>query len=105
MGTMEIGGKNMNRIGTITREGTFIEGSLKQDSWMDRWLVAHEINYDGELTDEICERIKKAFNDHVSNKWKYPGIAMLRTPQRPEVKHVDREKRVLVVEHSTMLCD
>lgn len=95
----------MTHIGTVSKKGTFIQGSHQMDSWMDYWLEAHTINYDGELTEEVCKRIEKAYQDYLNKNWKFPLNAMLRTPQRPHVKHVDVEKRVLVVERSTMMCD
>jgi hypothetical protein len=94
----------MQHLGTISRKGNYVEGSLKQEAWMDRSLSAHTINYDGELTQEICERIVEAYNDFQNKHWKHPGIC-LRTPQKPVAKYVDVENRQLIVEQSSMLCD
>lgn len=92
------------KAGTVARTGRYIKGTYKQEAWMDRWHSAHAINYDGELTDEICEHIVNSYNE-----WQNQNFTVswggLRTSQKPIAQHVDVEKRVLVVEHSEMLAD
>lgn len=94
----------MERQGTVAEKGTYIQGSTRQEPWRDVWLAEHAINSDVELTDEVCDHIVHSFNQWQANNFKIIGGG-LRTVQRPNALYVDREERVLIVEHSSMLCD
>lgn len=88
-------------IGSIARKGEYVKDSLEQTDWMDYWDTAHDIHFDGKLTDEICERIIKAYNRHAVKTHRH--VVSLRTLQLPVAKRVDVENRQLIVENSTML--
>lgn len=96
----------MNRfIGSIARQGKFVDGSLQQHAWNDKYLTAHPIRYDGELTPEVCERAVEAYNKHQAKTFKRDCYPSLRTMERPEAIEVDIESRQLLVENTTTLWD
>ena len=90
--------------GKIAKKGKMIEGTHHQNAWDDTWLTAHPISYDGELTEEVCKAIKKAFYRYHA-KQSYSSWGKLRWMNPPSIKEVDVDNRQLIVHNSQGLCD
>ena len=95
----------MERIGSIAKKGTFVEGSHHMHAYADTVQHAHDIRYDGELTPEICRRIEMAWNTSAHARPKHPSGAALRWDGGSRAVDVDVENRKLIVEYTTCLCD
>ena len=93
--------------GRIIRESQeMVEGSLRQGGWSDTYTESFDIEYNGELTDEVCDAVVEAFkgsNLHVDSDGSSWGA--LRWPLRDRNIRVDRESRKLLVDRGTGLCD
>lgn len=93
------------RIGSIARRGILVEGTHRMNAWDNTFHNAHDIRYDGELTPEICQRIKKAWNASNAARPSSPSGAALRWSGGSKAVRVDVENRKLIVEHTICLCD
>jgi hypothetical protein len=93
--------------GKILRKSSkMVPGTMRQAGWSDSYDESFDIDYDGELTDDVCDAIVKAFeksNLHVSQDGSSWGA--LRWPLRDRDIRVDRENRQLIVTRGTGLCD
>lgn len=82
-----------------------VEGTHKMHAYSDTWNESYDIEYDGELTPDVCNTIVAAFNaspEHCTGsssygklRWDHPDGAIL----------VDVNARQLIVERSTGMCD
>lgn len=90
--------------GGIARKGTVVEGTYKQCAYHDQWDEAHAIRYDGELTPEVCEAIKSAWNKSRINAPE-SSWGKLRWSNGSSAIRVDVENRLLITSHSVSLCD
>jgi hypothetical protein len=84
-----------------------VEGTHKQHAWHDSWEDSIDIEFEGELTPEVCSRIKTAYSNRLSEQRRNRGPfqAALRTPQPDRIKGVDVATRKLILECSVMLSD
>lgn len=83
-----------------------IKGSRKQGGWSDEWDEAFDIEYDGELTDDVCAAIVNAFKGsklHYARSQSSYGC--LRWSLADSNIHVNTETRQLVVTRGQGLCD
>jgi len=90
----------------LRNSGKMVPGSLRQAGWSDNYEESFDIEYDGELTDEVCDAIITAFKGsslHQSRDGSSWGA--LRWPLRDGEITVNRETRQLIVERGTGLCD
>lgn len=78
--------------------------SYMQYAYHDAYSYAHAIEYDGELTPEVCAAIMKAWNGNARNK-PQSSWGMLRWSGGCYAVKVDVENRTLIVEGTTSLCD
>jgi hypothetical protein len=91
--------------GRITRKGTLIEGSYRQNAYDDVWQEAHAIHGDVDLTDpKVVEAIQKAWNNHPSNQ-PTSLYGNLRAAGGNYFNRIDPEARVLITTNSCRLCD
>lgn len=90
--------------GTISKRGERIEGTDRMEAYQDVWEEARPINYDGELTPEVCRAIEKAwkaYNDSLPNGY----TVALRWPSPDRFVRVDVERRAVIVSCAINLCD
>lgn len=88
--------------GTIVKQGKHVK--TMQYDCSDVSYYEHEIKYDGELTPEVCQAIKKAWDSQPLSKPE-SSWGMLRWSAGHYADKVDVERRVLITHSITRLCD
>ena len=83
----------------------FVEGSHKMHSWSDTCNYEYDIEYDGEITTVVAQAVCDAWDKGPEANPKYPTQATLRRNAGEKAIKVDRERRKLITEQTTMLCD
>ena len=83
----------------------FVEGSHKMHSWSDTSEYEYDIEYDGEINAVVEQAICDAWNKGPEANPKYPAQATLRRNAGEKAIKVDRERRKLITEQTTMLAD
>lgn len=92
------------KIKTATRRE--VKGTYKQHAYQDTWHDEMDIEYDGELTSDVCNAICEAYKARVLSKQKHQsGYGQLRWSSPDKLVGVDCEKRTLVLSCSVNLCD
>lgn len=86
------------------KEGKTVEGSYRQNAWDDTCEIAYPIEYNGELTPEVCQAIMKAWNATIYAK-PTSSWGALRWSAGNYANRVDVEKRMLITTSVTRLCD
>ena len=89
----------------LVKSRKMIEGSLRMESYQDVWKDAIDIEYDGELSPEVCKAIEKAFSSSKFMNKAQSGYGALRWSNGDSIVGVDVAKRQLIVESSVSLCD
>ena len=90
--------------GKISRKGVYVEGSLRQNAWDDTSNDEHAIRYDGALTAEVCQAIMKAWDGDRRNG-SSSSYGQLRWSGGDRAMSVDVERRVLITQSVTRICD
>ena len=91
--------------GAIALTGKLVEGTYKQNAWDDTAETEHEIRYTGgELTDEVCNTIRTAWNASKFNE-RESSWGRLRWSNGRSITRFDKARRVAIVFESVSLCD
>ena len=83
-----------------------LEGTYRQHAYADTWVDTYDVEYDGELTDEVCTAVVEAFKGsklHVAHSGSSYGA--LRYPLADSDIHVNWETRKLHFTRGQGLCD
>ena len=89
--------------------GRVVRGSVKylksqQLAWHDDTTCEYDIEYDGELTPEVCQAITKAFNADKRNQ-PTSSWGQLRWSGGETVQSIDVERRKVITSRIVCLCD
>lgn len=90
--------------GRIKKDGTYVEGSLKQFAWHDESLSEHEIIYEGEITDDVEAAIRKAWYNAEENRAE-SSWGKLRWSAGRSIEEIDRQRKVVIALKCTRLSD
>ena len=82
-----------------------VEGSLRMESYQDVWKDSIDIEYNGELTAEVCNAIKVAFEKSKFLGKPSSSYGALRWSNGDRVVGVDTVKRQLIIESAVGICD
>lgn len=82
-----------------------VPNSLRMESYQDVWQESIDIEYDGELSPDVCQSIAKAFESSKFCAKEQSGYGCLRWGDRDRVVGVDVEKRQLIIRCAVNLCD
>lgn len=83
-----------------------VKGSLRQGAWRDNWVESFDIEFDGDITNDVARAIVDAFcasdlhNSKSQNSW-----GALRWMCADGDIRVDRFQRKLLVERSMGIAD
>lgn len=82
-----------------------VEGSLKMGGYGDAWLESVDFVYDGEITNEVVERIEAAVHksDLLGKCQSYWGA--LRYRGADMLHSIDAEKKQIFISCSMQICD
>lgn len=91
--------------GIISKESTKVPGTYRQHSYHDSWEESYPITYDGELTPEVCEAIKTAWQNWQNSIPRESSWGQLRWRSPSSFIRVDVETRAVIAFGSCNLCD
>lgn len=89
----------------LVKSRKMVPGSHRMESYQDVWQDSIDIAYDGELTNEVCSAIEKAFANSRFMGKAQSGYGALRWSNGDSILGVDKVKRQLIVASSVSLCD
>ena len=90
----------------IKSSRTVVEGTHKMMGYSDHWDESYDIEYDGEFTPEVCNRIFTAFYasaEHVSQSGSSQGC--LRWELADTNVRINKETSELIVSRGQGMCD
>jgi len=82
-----------------------IEGSYRQLDWSDESQSIIPIEYDGELTPEVCNAAVQALQKHINAQPQESSYGKLRWSTPDVINGVDVEQRGIIVTHVTRITD
>lgn len=91
--------------GKISKTPTIIEGTYRQYGYHDAWEESYAIEYDGELTPEVCEAIRIAWQAWQNSIPIENGWGNLRWRSPSSFIRVDIPTRKVISHGSVNLCD
>jgi len=90
----------------IKSSGKTVSGSHKQGGWSDEWDEAYDIEYEGELTSDVCAAIVTAFKgSRLYSDRSQSSYGCLRWSLADRNVRVNTETRQVVVTRGQGLCD
>lgn len=87
------------------KEGKMVPGTLRQWDYSDTYQYSLPIEYDGELTPEVCTAIQNAWESWNRRQPRESSWGRLRWDGGSSFSHVDIENRCVIINGCTMLAD